>query len=222
MLWFHNGFYILLTFILLVASAEPFPSFLFSSFAWISRFLWVSQKIKEFFRMPSVGVKDVDQQKFTVALAAFLKKSGKVSHLNFALLNRIFRQTYQTVMAAILRDVAAIGTVPGFQRRSRSSTEPILACWFLILMDYSMKSCRRNWDFEFVLASLRYSHLILYRSSCLNGWIWSRPTLPRSSLPTMRTGTTSDWLQWLDTSTWDLQSVSPLLARSMEVNWRYF
>merc|ERR1711862_62252 len=37
-----------------------------------------SQKIKEFFRMPSVGVKDVDQQKFTVALAAFLKKSGKV------------------------------------------------------------------------------------------------------------------------------------------------
>ena len=158
MLWFHNGFYILLTFILLGASAEPFPSFLFSSFAWISRFLWVSQKIKEFFRMPSVGVKDVDQQKFTVALAAFLKKSGKVSHLNFALLNRIFRQTYQTVMAAILRDVAAIGTVPGFQRRSRSSTEPILACWFLILLDYSMKSCRRNWDFEFVLASLRYSH----------------------------------------------------------------
>ena len=159
MFLFYNGFYILLTFILLGASAEPFPSFLFSSFAWISRFLWVSQKIKEFFRMPSVGVKDVDQQKFTVALAAFLKKSGKVSHLNFALLNRIFRQTYQTVMAAILRDVAAIGTVPGFQRRSRSSTEPILACWFLILLDYSMKSCRRNWDFEFVLASLRYSHL---------------------------------------------------------------
>merc|ERR1712011_69633 len=28
--------------------------------------------------VPSVGVKDVDQQKFTVALAAFLKKSGKV------------------------------------------------------------------------------------------------------------------------------------------------
>ena len=28
--------------------------------------------------MPSVGVKDVDQQKFTVALAAFLKKSEKV------------------------------------------------------------------------------------------------------------------------------------------------
>ena len=26
------------------------------------------------YRMPSVGVKDVDQQKFTVALAAFLKK----------------------------------------------------------------------------------------------------------------------------------------------------
>merc|ERR1712045_676090 len=31
-----------------------------------------------FFRMPSIGVKDVDQQIFTVALAAFLKKSGKV------------------------------------------------------------------------------------------------------------------------------------------------
>merc|ERR1712044_79098 len=29
-------------------------------------------------KMPSVGVKDVDQQKFTAALAAFLKKSGKV------------------------------------------------------------------------------------------------------------------------------------------------
>lgn len=28
--------------------------------------------------MPSVSVKDVDQQKFTVALAAFLKKSGKM------------------------------------------------------------------------------------------------------------------------------------------------
>eukprot|EP00095_Tigriopus_kingsejongensis_P006546 maker-scaffold515_size150689-snap-gene-0.41 protein:Tk06546 transcript:maker-scaffold515_size150689-snap-gene-0.41-mRNA-1 annotation:"40s ribosomal protein s19" len=28
--------------------------------------------------MPSVSVKDVDQQKFTAALAAFLKKSGKV------------------------------------------------------------------------------------------------------------------------------------------------
>ena len=39
--------------------------------------------------------------------------------------------TYQTVMAAMLRHVAAIGTVLGFQRRSRSSTEPILACWFL-------------------------------------------------------------------------------------------
>merc|ERR1711963_1029178 len=33
---------------------------------------------KTFSKMPSVGVKDVDQQKFTVALAAFLKKSGKV------------------------------------------------------------------------------------------------------------------------------------------------
>merc|ERR1712141_834639 len=31
-----------------------------------------------FFRMPSIGVKDVDQQIFTVALAAFFKKSGKV------------------------------------------------------------------------------------------------------------------------------------------------
>merc|ERR1712186_160937 len=29
-------------------------------------------------KMPSIGVKDVDQQKFTAALAAFLKKSGKV------------------------------------------------------------------------------------------------------------------------------------------------
>ena len=28
--------------------------------------------------MPSIGVKDVDQQKFTLALSAFLKKSGKV------------------------------------------------------------------------------------------------------------------------------------------------
>ena len=28
--------------------------------------------------MPSVGVKDVDQQNFTKALSAFLKKSGKV------------------------------------------------------------------------------------------------------------------------------------------------
>merc|ERR1712010_127903 len=28
--------------------------------------------------MPSISVKDVDQQQFTVALAAFLKKSGKV------------------------------------------------------------------------------------------------------------------------------------------------
>lgn len=28
--------------------------------------------------MPSVGVKDVDQQHFTKALSAFLKKSGKV------------------------------------------------------------------------------------------------------------------------------------------------
>ena len=28
--------------------------------------------------MPSVSVKDVDQQRFTVAFAAFLKKSGKV------------------------------------------------------------------------------------------------------------------------------------------------
>merc|ERR1711981_930165 len=28
--------------------------------------------------MPSIGVKDVDQQTYTVALAAFLKKSGKV------------------------------------------------------------------------------------------------------------------------------------------------
>jgi small subunit ribosomal protein S19e len=28
--------------------------------------------------MPSVSVKDVDQQKFTIALAAFLKKSGKI------------------------------------------------------------------------------------------------------------------------------------------------
>merc|ERR1712080_411183 len=33
---------------------------------------------KFFFRMPSIGVKDVDQQRFTVALAAFFKKSGKV------------------------------------------------------------------------------------------------------------------------------------------------
>merc|ERR1712156_906848 len=32
-----------------------------------------------FFRMPSIGVKDVDQQIFTVALAAFFKKSGKVT-----------------------------------------------------------------------------------------------------------------------------------------------
>merc|ERR1712045_332187 len=31
-----------------------------------------------FFKMPSISVKDVDQQQFTVALAAFLKKSGKV------------------------------------------------------------------------------------------------------------------------------------------------
>merc|ERR1711974_398093 len=29
-------------------------------------------------KMPSVGVKDVDQQKFTAAMASFLKKSGKV------------------------------------------------------------------------------------------------------------------------------------------------
>ena len=29
-------------------------------------------------QMPSIGVKDVDQAKFTVALSAFLKKSGKV------------------------------------------------------------------------------------------------------------------------------------------------
>merc|ERR1712154_134072 len=29
-------------------------------------------------KMPSISVKDVDQQQFTVALAAFLKKSGKV------------------------------------------------------------------------------------------------------------------------------------------------
>ena len=28
--------------------------------------------------MPSISVKDVDQRQFTVALAAFLKKSGKV------------------------------------------------------------------------------------------------------------------------------------------------
>merc|ERR1712038_37502 len=31
-----------------------------------------------FQKMPSISVKDVDQQQFTVALAAFLKKSGKV------------------------------------------------------------------------------------------------------------------------------------------------
>merc|ERR1712029_1293454 len=37
-----------------------------------------SLSVPENQRMPSVGVKDVDQQKFTVALAAFLKKSGKV------------------------------------------------------------------------------------------------------------------------------------------------
>merc|ERR1712064_253682 len=29
-------------------------------------------------KMPSISVKDVDQQQFTVPLAAFLKKSGKV------------------------------------------------------------------------------------------------------------------------------------------------
>lgn len=29
-------------------------------------------------KMPSVSVKDVDQQKFTVALSTFMKKSGKV------------------------------------------------------------------------------------------------------------------------------------------------
>merc|ERR1712110_112263 len=34
-----------------------------------------SNKLK---KMPSISVKDVDQQQFTVALAAFLKKSGKV------------------------------------------------------------------------------------------------------------------------------------------------
>ena len=34
----------------------------------VDRDLYISEK------MPSVSVKDVDQQKFTVALAAFLKK----------------------------------------------------------------------------------------------------------------------------------------------------
>ena len=173
--------------------------------------------------MPSVGVKDVDQQKFTVALAAFLKKSGKVSNLIFYFINKIFWQTYQTVMAAMLRHVAAIGTVLGFQRRSRSSTEPILACWFLIpMLGFSNEITAAEIGISnlSLLSSSRFSHFYFYRWSCLNGWIWSRPTLPRNSLPTMRTGITSDWLQWPDTSMWDLQSVLLLLARFMEVNWR--
>merc|ERR1711863_110292 len=40
------------------------------------RFLFLSKYQQN--KMPSIGVKDVDQQKFTAALAAFLKKSGKV------------------------------------------------------------------------------------------------------------------------------------------------
>ena len=175
--------------------------------------------------MPSVGVKDVDQQKFTVALAAFLKKSGKVSNLIFYFINKIFWQTYQTVMAAMLRHVAAIGTVLGFQRRSRSSTEPILACWFLIpMLGFSNEITAAEIGISnlSLLSSSRFSHFYFYRWSCLNGWIWSRPTLPRNSLPTMRTGITFDWLQWPDTSTWDLQSVLLLLARFMEVILRVF
>merc|ERR1712241_782515 len=39
---------------------------------------WCFFQSQIFFRMPSIGVKDVDQQRFTVALAAFFKKSGKV------------------------------------------------------------------------------------------------------------------------------------------------
>ena len=120
--------------------------------------------------MPSVGVKDVDQQKFTVALAAFLKKSGKVSNLIFYFINKIFWQTYQTVMAAILRDVAAIGTVPGFQRRSRSSTEPILACWFLIPM--------LGFSNEITAAEIGISNLSLLSSSRFSHSLYLQVKLP--------------------------------------------
>merc|ERR1712038_1229027 len=40
--------------------------------------IFCKKQISFLFRMPSIGVKDVDQQTYTVALAAFLKKSGKV------------------------------------------------------------------------------------------------------------------------------------------------
>merc|ERR1712045_5606 len=40
--------------------------------------IFYKKQISFLFRMPSIGVKDVDQQTYTVALAAFLKKSGKV------------------------------------------------------------------------------------------------------------------------------------------------
>ena len=44
-------------------------------------------------------------------------------------------------MEAMLRHVATIGTdLVAFVRRSRSSNEPILACWFL-----SWNYCRRDW-----------------------------------------------------------------------------
>merc|ERR1712184_68625 len=40
--------------------------------------IFYKKQISFLFKMGSISVKDVDQQQFTVALAAFLKKSGKV------------------------------------------------------------------------------------------------------------------------------------------------
>ena len=70
----------------------------------------------------------------------------------------------------MLRHVAAIGTVLGFQRRSRSSTEPILACWFLIPM--------LGFSNEITAAEIGISNLSLLSSSRFSHSLYLQVKLP--------------------------------------------
>ena len=67
--------------------------------------------------------------------------SSKSKSQNRILFRQSFWFTCQSVMEAMLRHVATIGIdLVAFERWSRLSNEPILACWFL-----SWDHCRWDW-----------------------------------------------------------------------------
>lgn len=104
--------------------------------------------------MPSVGVKDVDQQKFTVALAAFLKKwvnprdfAEKINFVLELLYNAPFCNGSHITVCRHHEDKQG-----SLWQRSRLSTEPTSACW-----PFSWGHCRRSWVWSsFIWASLSH------------------------------------------------------------------